>query len=410
MSTPSNVPVRAPKEAMATEQYVRRKPYAKKPYSKKTPKATRYAKYPVTKSYVAAPRAPPKVAMKVSDCAMRYMATLCNPFEAEPGACVPCDLFPIPSQKIRAFTRGNFQLGTSGFGFIQCSPTAANDGVAARFSTSTTSMAVSTLVSVATNIGQAQMAQLPYTTAQVTAPGSVQARIVACGVRVRYAGTEGGRSGTVVSYEDQDHAPTEGLTFLTAQQAPSAVITRPSGDGSWDGTVCLSGPVTPGELEFQSLVYPCQGVSSQTAGGAPILIIIQGVAGDTYNFEVFEHLEYIGTAVGAKTPSNADTDQYGKIIQSTKEIAAVQPLTPGSGPGLFERFAKKVSESLPQLISVGMGAARALEGDPGGYAQLLGGAASMIMGGGPAPRPGPAPRSNQYYPPRLTDRQRAIMG
>jgi len=179
MATPSNVPVRPPKASMATESYVRRtKPYAKKAYSKKTPSAQRYNKYPVTKSYVAKPRAPPRVAMKVSDCAMRYMATMCNPFEAEPGACVPCDLFPLPSQKIRAFTRGTFQLGTTGFGFIQYNPCAGNDAACATFSTSTSVMTSTTALSAVTNTATTLFTSLPYTAAQITTAVSVQSRVV----------------------------------------------------------------------------------------------------------------------------------------------------------------------------------------------------------------------------------------
>ena len=50
-----------------------------------------------------------------------------------------------------------------------------------------------------------------------------------------------------------------------------------------------------------------------------------------------------------------------KIVQSAKEISAVQPVTPASGPGLFERFSKKVSESLPTLVNIGVGAVGAFE-------------------------------------------------
>lgn len=342
--------------------------------------------------------------MKVSDCAMRYMATLCNPFEAEPGACVPCDLFPLPSQKIRGFTRGTFNLGTTGFGFIQVNPVACNDQPVALFSTSTTVMTGVTAINAATNTASALIAGLPYTNAQTSSAQGVQTRVVACGVRVRYAGTEAGRGGTCCAYEEQDHATLTAATFLTTQQQPCAVISRPAGDGSWDATVCSSGPVSPGELEFQSSSYPNS--STQFLSAGYMTIMIAGAAGDSYNFEVFEHIEHIGQAVAAKTPSHADTDQYGKIIQSVKEISAVQPITPGSGPGLFERFSKKVAEALPQLINAGVGALRAYEGDPGGYAQLLGGAAQMIMG---PPSSVAATGSTQRYPPRLTDRQRAIM-
>jgi len=66
---------------------------------------------------------------------------------------------------------------------------------------------------------------------------------------------------------------------------------------------------------------------------------------------------------------------------------------------LWDRFSKKASEALPQLINVGMGALRAYEGDAGGYAQLLGGAASFITGGERQP---PALRRGQ------SDRQRLI--
>jgi len=159
-----------------------------------------------------------------------------------------------------------------------------------------------------------------------------------------------------------------------------------------------------------SQVYPFSTSVGNVQDG-PLVIIISGVAGDSYNFEAFEHIEYIGQTVAAKTPSYADTDQYGKIVQSSKEISAVQPLTPAAGPGLMERFAKKVSESLPKLIGAGMGALRAYEGDVGGYAQLLGNASSMIFGDGPQPVPRltAAPSSGQTYPRRMTDRQRSIM-
>jgi len=313
---------------------------------------------------------------------MRYMATLANPFQAEPGACVPCDLFPLPSQKIRVFSRGTFQLGTTGFGFIVAAPMSIKDGGACTFTTSTSVLASNQAFSAATNTGSAQFLQLPYALADLGGT-SVQARVVALGLRVRYAGAESTRSGTVVCYEDQDHQGiiASGATFLSLQQYPSATVARPSGDGTWDGEVCSSGPCTPPELEFVSLAYPNvpSGVSQTLANSGYLAIGIKGNAADSYDFELFEHIEYIGTSVTAKTPSNADTDQYGKIIQASKEISNVRPLTPELAPSLFERFAAKVSESLPQLIGMGMGAARAVAGDPTGYAQLLGGAAGMIM-------------------------------
>jgi len=371
MSTSQYVPKKDMKRVRKRNAYAARKTYKTNP---------RYTRSGVQKL------APPKLALKVSDCSMRYMAALCNPFQAEPGACVPCDLFPLPSQKIRAFTRGSFALGTGGVGFILAAPCSANNAPALAFTQAPSVFGTGTPVDAAIVGNQTQfLAGLPYTIAQVGT--TVQSRVVSMGLRIRYSGAEGTRSGTIIAYEDQDH---QGLgspggtstNYNSIQLNTSAMASRPSGDGSWDATVCSSGPCTPVELEFTNPgAYPHSITQTINAAGY-LLIMVNGVAGQTYDFECFEHIEYIGTNVAAKTPSNADTDQYGKIIQASKEIANVKPLTPSSGPGLFERFSKKVAESLPQLIEFGVGAARALEGDPGGYAQLLGGAVSMITSSG----------------------------
>ena len=185
MATPSNIPVRPSNASMATEQYVRRRA-APRRTTRRAPARKPVKKAPAKKSpyRAAAPRMPSRVAMKVSDCAMRYMATICDPFEAEPGACVPCDLFPLPSQKIRAFGRGQFSLGTTGFGYLLVNPCSALDGTAATFTTPTSVMSSTTTFGAVTNLAATQLQTLPYTVAQVSdSTSTVQARMVACGVR-----------------------------------------------------------------------------------------------------------------------------------------------------------------------------------------------------------------------------------
>lgn len=387
-------PKRGSKKSFATDDSIRRAPSRKRKtpskrktsYKKRTNYSAAYNKQEYMTGAGIIKRAPPSLALKVSDCAMRYMATMVNPFNAEPGACVPCDLFPLPSQKIRSFTRGSFQLGTTGFGFISCTPVAANDADCAQFTTSTSVGGSGTAFSSFTLPGTTRMTTLPYNGAQLTGVGTVQARVVSIGIRVRYAGPETSRGGTVACYEDQDHTPTlSTLTYLSMLQAPSCKIYRPSGDGDWDGTVCSSGPVQPQELEFISLAYPNASSTNQNVASSYLHVAISGSPADRYDFEIFQHVEYIGTVVIAKTPSHADTDQYGKIVQSAKEISNVQPLSPKMAPSLWERFQQKVSESLPQIVNLGVGGLRALAGDPSGYAQILGGAASMISNGSNGP-------------------------
>ena len=61
--------------------------------------------------------------LKIADCTAHYIKTLMNPFDSPAGACLPADMFPLPSQKIKTFIRGQCILGTTGYGFCNASLT-----------------------------------------------------------------------------------------------------------------------------------------------------------------------------------------------------------------------------------------------------------------------------------------------
>jgi len=106
-----------------------------------------------------------------------------DPFDTPAGVCIPCDLFPLPSQKVKTTFRGVGNLGTTGYGWVAVNPTLAND-VASIQVTSTASVGgSSTVLSAYTNIGTGMFTMLPYAAADFSG-GSVQGRIVAVGIRV----------------------------------------------------------------------------------------------------------------------------------------------------------------------------------------------------------------------------------
>jgi len=320
-----------------------------------------------------------QLAMKIPECSSHYIQALFDPFTTMGGVCVPADSFPLPSQKVKVFNRGTINLGTTGFGFIYFAPTPWNDLIALTGTTSASVGNASTVYQAFTNLGSGVFNQLPYNTAD-RAANTVQARVVASGVRVRYAGTENNRQGLYVSLEEQDHADTSTtLNFLTTRTQAQSDTRRPSGDGNWDQTVCLSGPISPQEYEFTTLQYP---ISNTTAGtfAAPLVIGMQGGVGDSIEYECVIHVEYIGSKVPGKTQSHSDSLSYGKVVQATKEIAAIKPVQPSGFKEGWAKFTSALSASLPQLIDVGMNAAAAIATrNPMAFANAAGGATKLLM-------------------------------
>lgn len=374
--------------------------YRKAQYSK-----SRYQAYRAPAKVAPRRRAQPRtntiskqLAVKIPECSTHYIQALFDPFSVSAGVCIPADVFPLPSQKVKVFNRGTINLGTTGFGFIGLAPTPWSDLQCITATTSTSVGNAATLFGAYTNLGSGSFSQLPYTNADRLA-NSVQARVVASGLRVRYAGTENNRQGLYVALEEQDHADTlAGLSFNTARTTPQAGTMRPSGDGSWDQTVCLSGPMSPQEFEFTTLQYPINNLTTGTAI-SPLVICMQGGAGDAIEYEAVIHIEYIGSKIPGKTASHADSVSYGKVIQAVKEVSAIKPVAPNVFKEGWNKFTSYLAESLPQIVSTG--------------AQLIGGAITrnpnLLMGGAASAGQMLLTAGQPARVPRMTQRQQMVM-
>jgi hypothetical protein len=296
---------------------------------------------------------PDQLVYRVPECAAMYAAALVDPFEAPCGACIPADLFPLPSAKTKTFVRGKFALGTGGVGFIYVKPTAANDGLCLKTTTSTSVGTSSAILSTFTNQASISMTQLPYTTAQLTA--GVGTRIVAGGVRIKYIGQLMTRNGVCLTYEDPDHKDIPTVFSFDTLGANPYVKAHRIGSEEWDSYVCFSGPVTPSDVEFQQLEAPL-GVASFLG------LVVSGVAGDQYEFEYYQHTEYIGNIVVNKTPSHADAQAFGKVLEAAKGLTKDKPLEPSDAGGFWDRIKEGLSESMPTLLSAGKAIGTAIMG------------------------------------------------
>lgn len=283
---------------------------------------------------------------RVPECSENYFHSLVDPFSVPSGVCIPCDLFPIPSQKCKTFVRGTFNLGTSGIGFFGINPTTCNNVVCTVFSTTLSVGTAATAFNAFTNTGGTFMSQLPYDTTAFPAVGvGLRARIVAFGVRIKYVGKLMDTNGVAASYEDPDTTDILGLSWNNLNSLPYTTLDRVSTFPHWDKSVCYSGPTTTAHIEYA--------LASQPFGAVAWVIGVSGLPNDLYEYEFYQHTEYIGKVVVGKTMSHAEPITYGKILETTKDATTDRPLEPYMAPTLWERFKSKVSESLPSFVQGG---------------------------------------------------------
>jgi hypothetical protein len=156
------------------------------------------------------------------------------------------------------------------------------------------------------------------------------------------------RNGVCIGYEDPDHQEWRTKSFNDLNSNPYTEVQRVGSD-EWDMQICSSGPVQPRELSFSNDTYLAGN------GHSYLGIAVSGVAGDVYEVECYQHIEYIGQRVVNKTKSHADAQMFGKVVESLKEASADKPLQPKHAPTIWERFKNLVRENLPALVETGIG-------------------------------------------------------
>jgi len=221
------------------------------------------------------------------ECLAAYVACLADPF-GKPPSCVP--IFPaLPSRKCQSFTRGTFNAGIDGHGFIMARPSAAYDINCLHTSAVGFSFATYTTVNAVAAVNNSS-----YTNASFGATAGLnKVRFVSCGIRVRYADTELNKSGSIKCLQSADHTNLNGADNWVINDSYQETANFPM-SRKW--IACVWTPQEPDEMDFGT-------------GSAPteysLGIHVTGVTLAQYEYEYFVNYEVIGRNAGVKTPSEA---------------------------------------------------------------------------------------------------------
>lgn len=225
---------------------------------------------------------------------------LLDPFGTPPGACIPT-VPGIPSKKFQVFARGTMICGSNGRGYIVVNPFS---GVSSNtrfgyFSSSSGSVIPS--ISTDTNATNTQIfSNSPYAMPFNTGT----AKLVACGIRVKYVGQITARAGMTYSEMSPGHQSLNAQTPALLGQDAKCFIKGV--DDDWVN--CLYLPTASADYnEYQP--YPAANTSldGTTSGNGLIAIIVDGAAaGAPFYFEVFGHYEIMSPTIPDLTPTHAD--------------------------------------------------------------------------------------------------------
>lgn len=279
----------------------------------------------------------------LSSCAAHYAVAVGSPFSREAnGACVPT--FPARmSQKITSYKSGTFFVGAQGFGFIGVTPCVANNANAIYHSTASYNGTVIDYIN-GTGVAASPMASLPYNSTQllggdVTIPAPVTGRIVSVGLRIRYIGTELNKGGMCYCLVTPDHTNTQGFTMdtlATYQETIKVPVGR-----NWTTIVASAieqaecaypeeASVPVGDTATRRMLYPFSQLNSLASTsltiGAPIMVVcVTSSASNAFEYEVVEHVEYIGVATqAAATKSHSDQEGLSKVTEAAGNTPAAR--------------------------------------------------------------------------------------
>lgn len=270
----------------------------------------------------------------VHPCIAQYCSALVDPRNTPEGACVPWG-FPLPSYRVKVSARGTFQLGTTGQGFAYMAIPMSNDTGSIITTTVTSVGTNATAPNAFTNRTNNLLSKLPYNAAQLNA-GNLTCRFVAGGIRIRYAGTEASRNGIVTSFEGQQLVPAVS-PYTTWGGDINTRNERPPPDGSWHSCY-YSGPQNSAMVNFTT--------SATWGANAPLIIYVQGVAADLYEWECYQHIEYQGDTVPGVTMTHSDPVGYAQVLEATKKTTTSEPVSDNNALSTFTEFMRNAGSSV----------------------------------------------------------------
>ena len=283
----------------------------------------------------------------VRPCSRHYLAARLDPFGTIGGACMPSANFNFPSLKTKVVAAGSMRLGTSGIGFVAYLPAWGSDSANITYTGSTSVGTGSTAFSAFTNLSTLSFPQLPYAAASFGS--DLQGRFVAGGIRISYSGSLMNRNGTAFCYCDPDHSSVTNTGTLNSigniETTRRINITNAPGDK--DGWLCQvldNGPVIEDEIQFKA--------GSAVQSTPYMILVVNGTAGDLYEFEVVQHCELQGRIVPGMTESHVDETTWPPIDNTIKEAFNHGPPQVEENPGILKAITGAIADQLPRITNL----------------------------------------------------------
>jgi len=180
------------------------------------------------------------------------------------------------------------------------------------------------------------------------ATGNLAGRVVGCGLRVRYMGTELNRSGRSIALETPDHEDSAGNSIPTLLGYDKVTVKPNSADRTWHAVTWQ--PVSAVEMEYRS-----DGANPAYPGGrtnSPLVIAVSGVAGETWEAEAYVLFEAIGSNVRGKRTVTAEPALVDKVLgyANTVNTANIRNLAIKAGIGAGRYLAGRVMQDALPLM------------------------------------------------------------
>jgi len=270
----------------------------------------------------------PAVNVRISQCADIYMQAIADPFrDTCRNACIP-DSITLPSAKYTFSSRGIFNCGTLGFGFVGVNPwslvkiggntnaTGTSFPVVSTTSLYATASAPAFVTAATANVSfAASTSVIP----QVALQQGANFRLVGCGLRVRYIGPELTRAGRVVLFRPRDNTP-YGVSYSISSVLEDIFYHTSPMTREWKAISYL--PSRTEDISYGSYIDP----TVIPPSGIPntdyriLWAFIDGAQpSSALEFEVIAHFEVVGRLAGQTlqvTRSHSDPVGFGAIMSS----------------------------------------------------------------------------------------------
>lgn len=277
---------------------------------------------------------------QLSECAKAYAKVQFDPFNTRFENELPCipDQQDVPSMKFSTFQRGNFNVGTEGYGFIVISPYAlGNDIPNIAYSNNTYAGSTITNNSATTGVIHQNNLRFPFSSAAMPA-----CRVVASAIRIRYSGTELQRGGLIIGCATLDASSTDNiigrnLSDLSSRpESGSFTVTR-----SWKGL---------GFRPSQIPVYNSATNTIATNGNGKMGFIVYGEDALPYEYEVINYYEAVSSA-GNNFITNTSRSHSDMVGLSWVRDFAGSVASSEIGTAVLQRFGRYIQNAAVSSLS-----------------------------------------------------------